>query len=391
MGNYIPHIKSDQKPPTLREAVRKLFHGSKREYLLCSNCFQNQGLRLDAQKIGTDDHSACTNCGSQTGRKLNDGSIATLAHRFFVLGTFHRCDYGAAPIVQFNEQQTTDINMSPWFEADLHLIERAIGVGFFYYGPRLWMVGEIEPLKALENPETRKEILSRILREYPETTFNTGNVFYRLRIAPTKPEETTEYDSAPAALASTGRLDSTKLPVMYASQDLQVCIHECRVAAEDELFVATLAAKRDLRLLDLTELLPEEQATEFESLDMAVHVLFLAGKHSYDIAREIAAAARDAGFDGLIYPSYFSLLRSGGMPFETVFGISHRRIPRFAKYEKSKIVPNLAIFGRPLRDGIVELNCINRIVLTRVEYEFHFGPVGYKWIDTLDDNPEGVS
>jgi hypothetical protein len=60
------------------------------------------------------------------------------------------------------------------------------------------------------------------------------------------------------------------------------------VAAEDELYVATLCPAHELRLLDLSRLLLEEEANEFESLDMAVHMLFLAGEHSYGISREIA-------------------------------------------------------------------------------------------------------
>jgi hypothetical protein len=102
-------------------------------------------------------------------------------------------------------------------------------------------------------------------------------------------------------------------------QDLQVCIHECRVTAEDELYVASLAPTRDLKLLDLTHLLREVHVTEFDSLDIAVHMVFLAGPHSYEIARIIACASRDALYDGVIYPSYFSLLRTGGMPFETAY------------------------------------------------------------------------
>ena len=78
--------------------------------------------------------------------------------------------------------------------------------------------------------------------------------------------------------------------------------------------------------LNLTALLKED-TTEFESLDMSVPMLFLAGKHSYKLTRDIAQAARVAEFDGLVYPSYFSLLRIGERPFETVYGISHRRIP----------------------------------------------------------------
>jgi len=110
------------------------------EVALCSNCFHDEGLRLDAERIGIEINSACPNCGSDTGRKLDKEVIAALAHRFFVWGTLHRCEYGAAPRVQFNQHQTTSIDTSPWFEEDIKLIGRTIGVGFFSYGPRLWMI-----------------------------------------------------------------------------------------------------------------------------------------------------------------------------------------------------------------------------------------------------------
>ena len=48
-------------------------------------------------------------------------------------------------------------------------------------------------------------------------------------------------------------------------------VHECRVTVEDDLYMATLTPLRDLRLLDLTAV-PEEDVTEFDSLDMAVHM-----------------------------------------------------------------------------------------------------------------------
>ncbi|HWO27779.1 MAG TPA: RES family NAD+ phosphorylase [Candidatus Acidoferrum sp.] len=346
------------------------------EIALCSNCFHDRGLRLDAERIGIEETSLCLSCGSPTGRKLNRDLIAALAHRFFVWGTIHRCEYGAAPVVQFNEQQCTCISASPWFEADLRKIETALGVGFFYYGPRLWMVGEVEPLKALQDPETRRSVTTRIIAEYPSMLLPHGREFYRIRLHPTKPDQFGEYDSPPSALAGSGRLDSAGFPVMYASQDLQICIHECRATAEDDLYLATLAPTRELQLLDLTELLQEEKVTEFESLDMAVHMLFLAGKHSYEISRDLARAAHAAGFDGLVYPSYFSLLRTGGMPFETAFGISYRRFPQLANCEKAKIIPNLALFGRPIEQGSVSVRCINKLILNRVEYGIQFGPVG---------------
>jgi hypothetical protein len=346
------------------------------EIALCSDCFQDQGLRLDAVRIGIPEDSSCPNCSSVTGMKLDKSLIEVLAHRFFVWGTLTRYEYGAAPIVQMNRHQSTSIRTSPWFEADVRLIESTIGAGFFYYGPRLWMTGEVEPLKALQESETAGSIIGRIVNEYPAVVLSAKEEFYRIRKSPTKPDDFGEYDSPPIPPTPSGRLDSPGFPVMYGSQDLEVCVHECRVTAEDELYLATLVPSRELRLLDLTELLPEVGVTEFDSLDMTVHMLFLAGDHSYEIAREIGRVAQTAGYDGLVYPSYFSLLRTGGMPFETTLGMSLRRISMATTFEKAKIIGNLALFGRPIEQGIVRVRCINRLILSRVSYSFLFGPVG---------------
>ncbi len=260
----------------------------------------------------------------------------------------------------------------------MELFERLLGIGFFPYGPRLWMIGEVGPLKALQRPKSRPLIVERILDEYPERPLGTDISFYRIRKGVKKASNLLEYDSPPEHLSGRGRLDAKGAPALYASPDLQVCVHECRVTAEDELYVATLRPQRALRLLDLSVLLKEEKVTEFESLDMAVHMLFLAGKHSYKITRSIAVAARSAGFDGLVYPSYFSLLRLGLIPFPTAYGISYRRFPSQQEYEQAKVIPNLAIFGRPIEQGIVLVENINKLILNRVEYGFHFGPVNFK-------------
>lgn len=344
--------------------------------VLCSNCFNDQGLRLDAERIGDVEESVCPNCGEKSGRKLTDDKVLELVHRFFVWGTLQLCEYGAAPVIQFNEHQKTSIDTSPWLEKDIELISDIIGIGFFYYGPRLWMVGEVEPLKFLQKERTRSGIIQRIITEYSEVQLDESQIFYRVRKAPAIPNDFSEYDAPPDIYLGTGRLDSPGFPVMYGSQDLEVCFHECRVAAEDELYVATLSPNRSLKLLDISRLLPEEHVTEFESLDMAVHMLFLAGKHSYEISREIARSAHAVGYDGIVYSSYFSLLHTGTMPFETTYGISHRRFSQMEEYEQAKSIPNFALFGRPLQEQNVTVRCINKLILSQVKYGFHFGPVG---------------
>lgn len=346
--------------------------------IACSRCFSDHGLQLDAEQLGCKATSVCPNCGVTDGQKLDVAQLEQLAHRFFVWGSFWRTRYGGAPLVQFNDRQTTSITPSPWLKADIAIFEQKLGIGFFHYGPRLWMVGEVTPLNLLQDAADRQSIIDRIIAEYPVRELQLQEHFYRIRKDPKAPAAPHEYDTPPPPFVGTGRLDSASCPILYASPDLQLCVHECRVTAEDELYVATLAATRSLRLLDLSVLLQEPpEVTEFESLDMAVHMLFLAGQHSYEISRTIAASAKARGFDGLIYPSYFSLLRLGAMPLRTTYGLSHRRIPQFQQYEQALGIPNLALFGYPVKDGVVRVDCINKLVLSRVEYNFHFGPVEF--------------
>lgn len=347
--------------------------------ILCSKCFFDDGLKIDAFNIGFNSNDCCRTCGSTDGRKLTKSLIKKLAWRFFVGGTTIRREYGAAPMIQCNEYHygKGDISPSPWLVNDIKLIEDAAKIGFFHYGPRFWMLGEVKPLKALRDPAQRAEVVERILREYPEKILTKDTVFYRLRVCPQRPDNPYEYDSPPVALAGMGRLDSPGFPVMYGSQDIDICIHECRASTEDEIYVATLKPQRDLRLLDLTYLIKED-VTEFESLDMAIHMLFLARSHSYEVSRAISLAVKDAGFDGLIYPSFFSLIRTGGHPFETAFGLSVRHFhPQAEKYAQAFTIPNFALFGRPLENSLVRVECINRLVLTQIGYQGHFGPVTY--------------
>lgn len=346
--------------------------------VLCSNCFRDTGLRFDAEASGIVNALACPNCGSRSGRRLTRYLIGYLMSRFFVRGSIIRYTYGGAPWLQFNTHHFRKGTYSApvWLENDLKLLSEAIGVGVFHYGPRYWMFGEVEPLKALQHPSTRDSIIARILNEYPSETWPEKEAFFRVRVNPEHPDQQSEYDSPPLDILkkNNGRLDSPELPILYCSQDIEGCIHECRVTVEDEVYVATLAPTRPLKVLDLTARL-EEKVTEFESLDMAIHMLFFAASHSYEISRAIASAAQRAGFDGLLYPSYFSQVRSGKMPFETTYGISLRRFPQGAEYAKWGLFPNIALFGHPIANSTVQLTCINRVVLSRVSYKLSYGPV----------------
>lgn len=349
--------------------------------IMCSNCFRDEGIKLTAEIHGTACNQICPCCKSHDGKKLDVNGLQSAAYQFFVWGSLHRTEYGAAPVIQFNNKHTgiDDFDFSEDLKSDALKIANVLGVGFFHYGPRLWMVGENEPLKSLLNESERGEIFKRIFSSYPSLTLSANDAFYRIRKSPKFPTTTTEYDSPPKDFCGLGRFDSPDFPILYGSQNIQICLHECRVSSEDELFVATLAPSRKLHFLDVSTILHED-LNEFESLDVAMNMLFLAGKHSYAVTKALSSAAKDRGLDGIIYPSYFSFLQTGHQPFETIFGLSTRRVAMWGKqeeaidWERRKLIPNLAVFGRPIAEGKIMVKNINKIMLNRVEYSYHFGP-----------------
>ncbi|MFM9184025.1 RES family NAD+ phosphorylase [Legionella pneumophila] len=284
--------------------------------------------------------------------------------------------FGAAPKIQFNYSNPGDdfSSFSEPLKKDMKMIESAIGLRFFYYGPRLWMIGENEPLKALQRKKTRKKIIERIIKEYPVETLDINRALYRLRKNPSNEKLPSEYDSPPESVLQNGRLESVTLPIMYCSQEIETCIHECRSTVADDLYLAILNPTKDLHVLNLAKII-QDDSTEFESLDIGVHMLFMAAEHSYELSREIAVGIKNAGFDGLIYPSYFSSLQTGAQPLETVIGLSIRRFSRLKESLEAEIKPNIALFGRPLEEGKVKINCISKVVLKKVTYDFDLGPV----------------
>lgn len=214
-------------------------------FVACSKCFSDQGLHLDAFKRGTKDSSACPNCGSNDGRKLTEKILHSIALDYFVRGSMHRSDYGGASVIYANDSKPTDITFPPSLKNDVPIIERITKLGLFRSAPRVWRLGHISPLQQLEAAETRQSVISRILDEYPAILVYPQEFTYRIRKTPNEPEQHHEYDSRPRGISEDhGRFDSDEFPVMYASPDLQLCIHECRVTAEDELYVATLDPTR---------------------------------------------------------------------------------------------------------------------------------------------------
>lgn len=372
MTNYVKELKKTQGLYPYYSDINR----NDGDVILCSDCFNDEGLRLDAFKIGIEIDTKCPNCSSEHGNKLTKQIVRELCYRFFVRGTIERFDFGGFPLVQMNEEhyRNSEVKVSSWLINDVNLIEQAGEIGLFYYDPRFWMFGEIEPLKALQDESSIDEVIKRIFELYPKHILNNEHSFYRIRINPRLPHEFPEYDSPPDGIGGGNRLNLNGEAVLYASSDLELCIHECRATVEDDVYVAKLIPTQPLNMLNLSALVSEEGVTEFTSLDLAVHFLFLAGKHTYPICSRIAQLIKEEGFDGIIYPSYFSYTRTGAFPFETINGMSIRRLPPLKEFAESQSVPNVALFGWPIKEGKVNVHSINKVIINRIKYDLSFGP-----------------
>jgi len=236
------------------------------------------------------------------------------------------------------------------------------------------MYGRNDQLIQLQDPATIDAVVTRIFESYPVHLVDERHTFYRIRLNPATPHEFAQYDSPPEGRGGGNRFDAPGLPVFYGSPDLELCIHECRVTVEDDLYVAKLAPARPLKLLNLAAWMQEEENNEFTSLDLALHFLFSAGKQAYTICRHLAERAKAEGFDGLIFPSYFSYIRTGYTPFDTILGMSIRRIKQLEQLIQAQIVPNIALFGRPVAEGTVSVQTIKKVVLNSIRYDLTFGP-----------------
>jgi hypothetical protein len=84
--------------------------------LICSDCFKDEGLKLDAFKIGIANSQICKNCKSKKGNKLTKELVLALCDRFFVRGSIRKCDFGGYPVIMYNNHHynNSDIDLSPW-------------------------------------------------------------------------------------------------------------------------------------------------------------------------------------------------------------------------------------------------------------------------------------
>ena len=213
------------------------------KYVLCSECFNDIGLKKEAKNIGIKNNSICPNCGNKKGYKLDTELLDDLCHNFFVLNNTYKSLYGGSSYIQYNNyhhNNDDNIFFAENLKNDIELFRKYLKIGFFYYGPRLCYLGEndyIHNFSEHYNSKIFKNAVKKLIEKSRTKYYNSKNFFYRLRKNPQHPTLSSEYDSAPKG---NGRFNNGNEQLLYASKSIKACIKECRVNEKDELYIATL-------------------------------------------------------------------------------------------------------------------------------------------------------
>ncbi len=325
----------------------------KTEPIACVECFTNTGFRSVVATLGCEP-KVCPRC-QNLAIAIDVVALAKAVQQFFVQGSF--VVGTMAPIFQVNTSNPNPACFDPTLQLDASLASMLTGQTVFYNAPHLWRIGETNLKYEFDKGGTaRLSALENLVSRVPRLVIPSGTSLFRIRCNPVLDMTivTAEaFDPPPASVERVpGRWDDGLSPILYASDDIELCLHECRVALGDEIVVATLRCERDIKLLDLTADIACTDPSPFDDPNIFVSFLSISRDENWlNYARSVAAAAQLCGLAGIRYKSYFAQ----------------------AKQKKNAI--NVALFGRPLAEGLLSLQSINNVRLTDAQYNYALGPV----------------
>ncbi len=341
------------------------------DFPLCSECFKNEGLRVEAYKLGILSDESCTNCGASSGRKLDRDGVHKLFDEFYV--------YGSRPAVYlprvftWGKNEGDDIQFEATAEEDRQTFRSILGLEVSRHAPRLFEMGyteirsdieEVVRTSPQEAPESAvaklRSALERLIAAGAGTHIETDQKLFRARISPSRPLDPAEYDSPPLDLSRAGRFACPDSQNLSAAFDIETCLIEIKPSIADiihnRVCVATLVPVRRIRVLDLTQLDVRHDRSAFATM----HGLFEPNDYSYQLTQLLAAKARAQGYEGVVYPS----------AMECASG-HHGRWK------------NAVLFGAPVSGQTLKVGSINRVCIQRVNYEFSLGPL---WEENVEGN-----
>ena len=321
--------------------------------MLCSNCFKNEGLRIEAKKIGINNKSLCDRCNTKDGHNIDKQKIQHLIIEFFHHGSTDK-DY-QIPIYRLSMLKEGDkIPFRSEILSDIKLLNEESGYNIAYNDPQTFLLGITDISERLEevdneSKQRKNKILDELFDKFTPKVLMKGSKIYRVRKNPDKPIDESEYDSPPHEHITEGRLNDNNMAIFYGSDNISTCVHEVKGTVYDDLFVATCNVRKELNIFSFLDSKNHLDIDDINNHISYISYLFRTDLN-YKMCQLLASRAKEKGYDGIEYYSYFS--KAAGVRMS-----------------------NIALFGYPLKNGVLHLDSINKLRIKKTEYEFNFGPV----------------
>ncbi|MDM2972393.1 RES family NAD+ phosphorylase [Citrobacter sp. CK198] len=322
------------------------------EKFICTSCIKNAGLRFLAEKLrDPNDKRFFDTCG-HTGGFLNEDNVDQLVHEFFVNGSIPPSLGGNAPVYNIKTIGINELTFESELDHDIELLSQYKPLPLYHYGPPLYKIGATTNYQELVIDGVsgcrRKEIWEEIISACKSVKLEPGSMIFRARKGNSLPPALeNEFDSNPNP--TEGRFNKSGEKVFYGAFEIETCLHEIRVALTDWIALATFQVKKELRLLDITDI-TELPSTPFESIDIFIRKIIYSGESEYLLCQELANEIKNRGYDGFTTTSFF-------------------------KQAHKDDLKNIILFGQPVKDRKISMTSTNKINLNFISYEFSFGPM----------------
>ncbi len=343
---------------------------------LCFDCIRDVGLKKAAQRDGLCRDGLCSSCGISK-LVLSDEEIENVIMCYFNeynfrVGEFHHfMKYLIGPPGDMDDDSHL---ISPFLKEDLRKIAELFNFSVILKSPRMFLVGEFNFCNPYYDCMSA-EIFEKIHSGLNCTWLCPGDHLYRVRKNLNLSNELDEkhfdsisiHDRQMKRLAL-GRFDLPNVETLYLASNMDICVHESRSIAGDDILLGTLSVKNRMKLLDLTSSPNDlDHQNPFESVKLLISGL-MNTRECYAFLRGISEFAFMYGYDGIKYGSFFNQLLEND---------------EYVSEPNNDF--NVVLFGKPIADGHLEIASINRINLRKVSYRYSVGPL----YDFIGSDPDG--
>jgi len=293
--------------------------------------------------------------------------LAYVLYKFFAEGS-RPARYLPPILIPSAAESELDIRFTPPLAQDYKLMYDLTGFQLKRNAPNLVRMGISSTRTGIEQRlgaadlgegsefDSTEKDFNNILDFPVPVDLTTETLLFRVRIAPKRPSNPSEYDSPPSDLAIANRLNPQAVRVFYGAFDVETCAFEMKPSMEDivneRMHVATFRSTRTLRLFDLVRYPFDMDGPDGPgAVYYFIRSLFSPRDHDYKISQQLATRIAARGFDGILYPSAYSYIRN------------------------ANAYPNIVLFGAPLASGQLQLLSINKMSFQAVSFACNLGPV----------------